>query len=301
MIKVPLWNAGESSLLETPQGPIEYAVAGKGPPLLIIHGGPGGYDQALGMGDMFPPAGFQIICPSRPGYLRTPLAVGATCAQQADALVALLDGLGIERAGVLGASAGGPPAYEMAIRHPRRVQALVAVDAVCRTYHLPQQAGVVEQKLFLSKPGEWLLNKMLDYFPKMVIANILKTEGYLNAAELHQRLQEVVQDPQKLHYVRVFFSSMSQFDLRKAGVDNDLLQLAAIDRLAVEKVQAPSLIIHGTADADVQFADADYAASTIPGAEHFWINRGTHMCFWLSDQAGEAQQRTIDFLKKHLQ
>jgi pimeloyl-ACP methyl ester carboxylesterase len=300
MIKVPLWNPGESSLLETAKGPIEYAVAGEGYPLLVIHGGPGGYDQALGLGDMFPPEGLKIICPSRPGYLRTPLSVGATIAEQADALVALLDGLGLDRFGVMGASAGGPPAYEMAIRYPQRVKALVAVDAVCRTYHLPQQAGAVEQKLFLSKPGEWLLNKMLDYFPKLVIANILKTEGYLNAAELQERLNQVVQDPQKLHYARVFFSSMSHYELRKAGVENDLMQLAAIDRLEVEKVQAPSLIIHGTADADVQFADADYAASTIPGAEHFWINRGTHLCFWLSDQAGEAQQRTIAFLKKHL-
>jgi len=177
----------------------------------------------------------------------------------------------------------------------------VAVDAVSRTYHLPQQAGAVEQKLFLSKPGEWLLNKMLAYFPKLVISNILRTEGYLNAAELHERLQQVVQDPKKLQDVRIIFSSMSHYDLRRAGVENDILQLAAIDRLAVEKVQAPALIVHGTADADVQFADADYAASTIPGAEHFWINRGTHFCFWLSDQAAEAQQRVIGFLKKHLQ
>lgn len=301
MIKVPLWNPGESSLLETAKGPIEYAVAGEGYPLLVIHGGPGGYDQALGLGDMFPPEGFQIICPSRPGYLGTPLTVGATYPEQADALVALLDGLGIDQFGVLGASAGGPATYEIAIRHPQRVKALVAVDAVSRTYQMPQQAGAVEQKLFLSKPGEWLLNKMLDYFPKLTISNILRTEGYLNSAELHERIQQVVQDPKKLQYVRIFFSSMSHYDLRKAGVENDLRQLAAIDRLEVGKVQAPSLIVHGTADADVQFADADYAASTIPGAEHFWINRGTHFCFWLSDQAAAAQQRVIGFLKKHLQ
>ena len=301
MIKVPLWNPEESSLLETAKGPIEYAVAGEGYPLLVIHGGPGGYDQALGLGDMFPPEGFQIICPSRPGYLRTPLTVGATYPEQADALVALLDGLGIDQFGVLGASAGGPATYEIAIRHPQRVKALVAVDAVSRTYQMPQQAGAVEQKLFLSKPGEWLLNKMLDYFPKLTISNILRTEGYLNSAELHERIKQVVQDPKKLQYVRIFFSSMSHYDLRKAGVENDLRQLAAIDRLEVGKVQAPSLIVHGTADADVQFADADYAASTIPGAEHFWINRGTHFCFWLSDQAAEAQQRVIGFLKKYLQ
>jgi pimeloyl-ACP methyl ester carboxylesterase len=300
MIKVPAWTPEESSILATGKGPIEYALAGEGPSILVIHGGPGGYDQAVGLGDMLPPAGFRIICPSRPGYLRTPLAVGATYPEQADALIELLDGLKIEQVGVLGASAGGPVAYEIAIRHPGRVKALVAVDSVSRTYHMPQQAGAVEQALFLSTSGQWLLNKMLDYFPKLIISNILQTAGYLNSQELHERLQEVVHDPKKLKYGRVFFSSMGHYERRKAGVENDLIQLAAIDQLEVGKIQAPALIIHGTADADVQFSDADYAASTIPGAEHFWINRGTHLCFWLSDQAEEAQQRVIDFLKRYL-
>ncbi len=36
-----------SRIVETPRGPIEYAVAGDGPPVLVVHGAGGGYDQGL--------------------------------------------------------------------------------------------------------------------------------------------------------------------------------------------------------------------------------------------------------------
>jgi hypothetical protein len=59
-------------------------------------------------------------------------------------------------------------------------------------------------------------------------------------------------------------------------------------------------VIHGKKGADVKFSDGEYAASTIPGAEHYWIETGTHFGFWLSDQADEAQKTAIDFLKTHV-
>ncbi|MGM9455060.1 alpha/beta fold hydrolase [Legionella bozemanae] len=47
---------------------MEYITYGAGKPVLIIHGGGGGYDQALLLFRRYMPEGFQIICPSRPGY-----------------------------------------------------------------------------------------------------------------------------------------------------------------------------------------------------------------------------------------
>lgn len=49
---------------------------------------------------------------------------------QADAHAALLDNLGVRRAAVLAASAGGASALQLAIRHPERVSALVLVSSV---------------------------------------------------------------------------------------------------------------------------------------------------------------------------
>src|SRR5262249_14736413 len=36
-----------SRIVQTPCGPIEYALAGDGPPVLVVHGAGGGYDQGL--------------------------------------------------------------------------------------------------------------------------------------------------------------------------------------------------------------------------------------------------------------
>jgi hypothetical protein len=39
---------------------------------------------------------------------------------------------------------------------------------------------------------------------------------------------------------------------------------------------------------------------SIPNAKHFWIEQNTHLGFWLSDQAEEAQGLAVAFFRKHL-
>ena len=43
--------SADSQIARTPCGPIEYAVAGEGPPVLVVHGAGGGYDQGLELGE----------------------------------------------------------------------------------------------------------------------------------------------------------------------------------------------------------------------------------------------------------
>src|SRR5690349_1661222 len=87
-----------SRVIMTARGPIEYAEIGRGPPVLVVHGTPGGYDQPLRYLEATHRSGStHYIIPSRPGYLRTPLSVGSTPADQARAFAALLDALGTKR------------------------------------------------------------------------------------------------------------------------------------------------------------------------------------------------------------
>jgi pimeloyl-ACP methyl ester carboxylesterase len=114
-----------SLMADTPCGPIEYAIAGRGQPVLVVHGAGGGFDQGLMLGAPLAEHGFRVIAMSRFGYLRTPLPGDASAAAQADAHACLLDALDIPRAAVIGASAGGPSVLQLAIRHPERVEKLV--------------------------------------------------------------------------------------------------------------------------------------------------------------------------------
>ena len=79
----------------------------------MLHGTPGGYDLALAVAGLFAGSGLRVIAPSRSGYLRTPLSVGRTPAEQGDAALALLEHLGTEKAAVAGVSGGGMAAVQL--------------------------------------------------------------------------------------------------------------------------------------------------------------------------------------------
>ncbi len=114
-------------IANTAAGPIEYAKRGAGIPLLSIHGAGGGYDQGLANAADLMGEGFQVIAPSRFGYLGTPVPRDASPAAQADAHAALLSELNVAKAVVLGIFAGARSAVELAIRHPDRVLALILI------------------------------------------------------------------------------------------------------------------------------------------------------------------------------
>ena len=104
-----------SQVAQTSCGPIEYATAGEGPAVLVVHGAGGGFDQPLGFVEEFSRAGFRAVAMSRFGYLRTPLPPDASPAAQADAHACLLDALGIGRAAIVGVSAGAPSTMQFAL------------------------------------------------------------------------------------------------------------------------------------------------------------------------------------------
>jgi 2-hydroxy-6-oxonona-2,4-dienedioate hydrolase len=110
--------------LELPAGTVEYARYGSGTPVLVLHGAGQGWDggvdwaqRRLGSGD--------VLAVSRFGYLGSSLPEGATTTDQADTYAALLDALSIERADVVGLSAGSVTAIRFAGRHPDRIRRLV--------------------------------------------------------------------------------------------------------------------------------------------------------------------------------
>lgn len=285
-----------SEVVETALGPVEYAVRGDGPPLLSIHGGPGGFDQGLLLGEPFRVNGFRVIAPSRPGYLRTPLASGPSPEEQADLLAALLDALGIERAAVLGASAGGPAAYLLAARHPGRAAALLAVDAVSRTYTL--NVSPLEQKLFVTTAGLRLMLFLTEHFPKTALTGLLQTESTLAPETLKRRVAEVLDDPLKrTFFVQMVHSFADRFAERKPGVMNDLERFAALGDLALSSVACPALILHGDHDNDVPPDHAAYAAGQIPGARLVLIEQASHLGFWLAKKADSVRETAIRWLQ----
>ncbi len=142
-----------AEVVETARGPVECARRGEAPYVVILHGTPGGHTASF-MGESFEAAGFGTLTPSRPGYLRTPLATGRTFEEQADAVAALLDALAIDAVAAYAISGGGPSAIELAARHPDRVRALILEVAVSQTYK--PEVSALAIKLLTSRTVLWL-------------------------------------------------------------------------------------------------------------------------------------------------
>jgi pimeloyl-ACP methyl ester carboxylesterase len=288
-------SAPRPQLADTDLGPVQYASIGEGPPVLVVHGSPGGYDQGVAMARWLVAAGARAIVPSRPGYLGTELGDRGPIDAQADLHAALLDALGVDRVGVLCWSGGGPSSYRLAVRHPGRVSGLVALAAVSQAIARPKE-GLDEKLMFATSAGEWLLRTMAAHTPKQLIGATLGSEGTLSKQQLKERVAEVFADEDKRAFVLALAQTVTHRD-RDAGLDNDWERFAAITSLELERVTAPTLLVHGSVDSDVPPPHSEHAAATIPGAEHVVLEGGTHLAFFTHPEAEATQRRALDVLR----
>lgn len=291
-----------STVVDTAEGPTEYTIIGdSGPVLAFMHGGPGDYYSAIAYLSDLMDKGFRCLTWSRPGFLRTPLSTGTTPETQADALAALLDTLSIDSVGMIGSSAGGPPAYQFAIRHSDRTWALVQTDGVSQAYGPaanPKPGVETWVYLLQQDSGMWLYNAMFSYANLGTARQFLGMMSLLDDEQNDALAASVVADKKKFDVLGKILLSMAPNSLLRAGTFNDLNNYADMPPMPLEKITAPTLIVHGTADGDVPPADATYAASKIPGSELYWVENGVHVTT-LSENSEAAMNKILNFLKQH--
>jgi hypothetical protein len=166
-----LWwdKRGDSSWvwqIYTGCGPIEYAALGEGPPVLVLHGTSGGWDQGISAARGLVSHGFQIIAPSRFGYLGTPLPPDPLPPAEADAWICFLDALKIQRVPVISYSAGAAPAIQLALRHPDRISAEI--------FFVPGSGGICPECIEEgTNPPRWLLDALYRFdFPMWLVMKL---------------------------------------------------------------------------------------------------------------------------------
>lgn len=282
--------------IQTKKGPIEIGRTGSGPPVLFVHGTPGGADSSLAMGWFLAAAGFELIAPSRPGYLGTPLEGPDTVDQQADLLAALLDALGHERAAVVTWSGGGPSGYRLSVLHPARVSTLVPFAAVSKSYE-PPRARTDERLMEKTSFGNWVLRFMVAHAPKSTVTATLKAEGDLSKDQLKELAAEVMENEHERDVVLTMAGVVADYEHRRAGVENDLGQFAKIESLQLERITAPTLVVVGSADIDVPTDHSDYAAATIAGADKIVMDGGTHLSLFAHPYAASVQAQVVAKLR----
>ena len=287
----------DPSQADTAFGRIEYLDRGQGAPVLVVHGSPGGCDQGALMAEFLVRAGLRAIIPSRPGYLGTPLTnANRSIDGSADALVALMAALGIARYGLMCWSGGGPASYRLALRHPQRVSALVAIAALSRRYEW--HAGGEDRFMFGTALGNWLLKMLSQHAQRQLVSATLGSEGELSKQELEALVAEVWADERKRRFVVDLAATVSWRGARKPGRDNDAAQFAAIDDLGLAGITVPTMLVHGRVDTDVRPSHAEFAAAQIPGAQLEWVEHGGHLAAFTDPDSDAIQARIAAFLKR---
>ena len=273
-----------SRVVKTAQGPIEYSTAGKGSPVLFIHGAGGGYDMGnffarrIRIGD-----DFFWICPSRFGYLRTPIPQDSSFESQADACAALLDYLHIEKAAIIGLSIGGPSALLFALRHPGRCAALMLVSAVSKT--------MVKRPL-----SDWFYNTLFrfDFFYWAVSQAFKKTlikKFGVDPAVLKSLTQEEKQWAEET--LQLFHPASRRYP----GIRNDQKASISDKQYELDRINAPTLILHATDDRMVDYDFAKYAHARISNSKLVAFPSGGHLLLGHPEQYREV---VASFLKKYL-
>ncbi len=248
-------------------GEMIYVDQGAGEVILCSHGIFGGYDQAFETcGNRT--ASNRIIAPSRFGYLGSDVSGSGSPREQAAAFVELLDALEVDRAYVLGTSAGGTAAIRFALDYPDRTRGLILYCSAppltskpkkYRAYQGPPKPLVNNWAMFLVSP---LFKLIMGMEPRTI-------EGML---PVEQRRNGVLLD-----------ATVSNPDMARN-----------FDDYPIEELRVPTLILHAKDDKLVNFSDMERAVKRFPNATFMAFENGGHL---MAGHEAEIDQALESFLQ----
>lgn len=290
--------ADGAEVVETKLGRQQYVAREEGHPVLVVHGACGGYDQALAIAGALPWDGVQVIAPSRPGYLGTPLSSTLLPEQQADALAALLDELDIARVTVLGFAEGAPAAILFATRHPELTEKLVLVSGL---YERIKQPHEVEERPLPERILNALGGDVTSAFVAWAVTNnpersLPEALSFFYSGSQRENLARfILGNPNQTSDFQAFLLSMVPISVRETGLRNDILQLKNLPPLPFANISVPTLIVHGSADPLQSAEGARAVAAKIPGAIYVGVEGSGHLP-WLGPDSARAGAAIADFV-----
>lgn len=259
-----------TSKIETSKGIVEYTSLGNGRPMLIVVGGHTNCKETIFHKGLDHDK-FCFITPSRPGYGLTPLTdENKTPKGTSDLIVALLDKLNIEKTTVVGISAGGLTALEIAANYPDRVENLILMSALTKKWFVTTDSVYKAAKMIFApkiEPVTWFFYRLFfRLFP------ILMTKTMFKQLSTFRPVQFTEDEVQELKQMTLIMRSYK-------GFDNDLDQ--NIDRDILKKIKCPTLILHSENDNSVDLSHAQNAKDNIKGSKLFTFNNHWGHLLWL--------------------
>jgi pimeloyl-ACP methyl ester carboxylesterase len=236
MTTADLTAEATSRTLATPEGELHYHEAGEGPPLVLLHGsGPGvsGWANFSGNLPLFAEH-FRTLVLDLPGFGRSHPVEGSPVVAAPGAVLAFLDGLGIERASMVGNSLGGGVVAGIAANQPARVSRLVTIGGVGVPFFsaLPAE-GIIRLVDFVEDPTR---GRLVEWMRSMVFDPAVLTEEFVESR------WAAANDPEALAAIRQMYSREMLEIIRPLMLGNpDTLGMLG-------RIEAPTLLTWGRDD-----------------------------------------------------
>jgi 2-hydroxy-6-oxonona-2,4-dienedioate hydrolase len=271
-----------SRIIRTRHGPVEFTTYGQGHPVIIVHGIWGGFDQGLAGAQGMSGEKYQLIIPSRFGYLRTPLPDPASAALQADQYAALLDAMNIKKAVIVGTSAGGTSAVWFAIRHPDRCLALI-LKSTNVPENQPPPSGIGRVMMDTLVMSDFFLWLIMSCSPSTMMA----------VAGIPDNLRKTMTQDQREWYTafsRTFLPTVP----RSRGILFDAyISNTEMDAVPFETITVPTLVFHAKDDPMPPYACAEKMAGRIPDAVFVGYEQGGHLLLGHEDDIRNKMDQFI--------
>jgi pimeloyl-ACP methyl ester carboxylesterase len=262
------------SVIRAGEVELSYERSGSGPPLLMIMGLGGTYshwDESFLDGLH---RDYELIMYDHRGVgASSRVEEPFTMSQLAEDAAQLLGALELADAHVLGFSMGGMVAQELALSHPELIRALVLASTYSGGEGSQRTRSATFQRLAEAaaagdKEGAVQAAWEVNVSP-----------AFANDAAAHERFMEIGRRR------RVAFAVLG------AQVN----AITAHDTSArLPSLQAPTLVIHGTADQMVPVENGRMIARLIPGARLEILEGAGHLFFW------EAPERAVTLVRDHI-
>lgn len=256
----------ESEIVPTDCGPVELARVGAGPPVVLVHGIPGSWRQAVPLARDLADR-HTVLLPSRPGYGRTPISSGRSPDEQADLYAAMLDALGfVEASAIVGISGGGPSALAFAQRHPERCASLTLACAVASHLIEVPRAMLLGASL---PPLAHAVSAVARRRQRALLADRARVDARISHDLTADERARMAADPSIRDDLEAFLHSHADAPPGIAGLANDARQLRLARQTGaapVERITCPTLVLHGDSDTVVPLSHAQHHAAAIPHA-----------------------------------
>lgn len=234
---------------------LAYDDSGAGDPVVLLHAFPVHaamwQSQRLGLAD-----GWRVITPDLPGFGRSPRLDGEPSLDAvADAVVATLDTLQLDRVVLGGLSLGGYVAMAVLRRHPERVSALVLADTKAGAD--PEAARANRERIATTVTEERSVRVVLtDVLPALVGKRTKRSRGEVLRA-VTDMIREA--DPLSIAWMqRAMADRPDSFDTLRG-------------------VEVPALVLVGAEDEISPVTDAEAMVEALPNASLVTLEASGHL------------------------